>query len=234
MDSPGVRRSGHTAAVRRVVLSGSAHRQHSRNMPFARIILFGIMVNLLGFSPVFAQSAQTSGPDLDRSVFGFAGLFVREDIWESALFLSADYEENFLFGAGFQEFFLSGPLDLNIGAEAGIAGRFGESSSAEFWGGVVVRHPGFAVFDTVRVSPAMTFGLSAITDTIGREREQEISDGGDATLLFYLGPEINFSLLQHPRFEVFYRLHHRSGAWGTLGDMRGAANANVVGMRVRF
>ena len=203
-------------------------------MKFAREIAYGLSLYLLGSSPVSAQSLLKPDTELDQSVFGFGGLLVREDIWDSALFLTADYEENFLFGAGYQQFFLSGPLDLSVGAEAGIAGRFGEGSSAEFWGGAVVRHPGFTVLDTVRISPAMTFGLSVITDTIGREREQEISDGGDATLLFYLGPEINFSLPQHPRAEVFYRLHHRSGAWGTLGDMRGAANANVVGFRWRF
>jgi hypothetical protein len=68
----------------------------------------------------------------------------------------------------------------------------------------------------------------------GREERLEAESGGDATLLFYLAPELNFSLAAYPNAELFWRLHHRSGAWETLGDMDGAANANVVGARVGF
>jgi hypothetical protein len=35
-------------------------------------------------------------------------------------------------------------------------------------------------------------------------------------VLFYLAPETNFALVDHPETELFLRLQHRSGAWETL------------------
>jgi hypothetical protein len=124
---------------------------------------------------------------------------------------------------------------LNFGIEAGLAGRFGDRDAAEFWSGAVARYDGLVLFESVHVSPAFTFGLSAVTDTLeGREERREVGKDGDATLLFYMGPELNFSTPSHPEIELFARVHHRSGAWGTLGDMHGAANATVIGFRRRF
>ena len=50
-----------------------------------------------------------------------------------------------------------------------------------------------------------------------------ISDNGNASWLFYLGPEVAFSLPRHPRWELVYRLHHRSGASSLLGNMGGTS-----------
>jgi hypothetical protein len=75
-------------------------------------------------------------------------------------------------------------------------------------------------------------GFSAVTNAMpGREGSNESERNGDATLLFYLGPELNLSLVSRPNVEIFWRLHHRSGAWGTLGDMHGAANVQTVGLK---
>ena len=53
-------------------------------------------------------------------------------------------------------------------------------------------------------------------------------------LLFYLGFEAAFSLPEQPNAEVVLRLHHRSGAYGTLGGLKEGNNATVVGFRQRF
>jgi hypothetical protein len=169
-----------------------------------------------------------------QNIFVFAGKSVDEKMFESMNLFGADYEDNVLVGLGYQRFFYE-TMQISLGLEGGLAGRFGDKDSAEFWGGVVGRYDGFVLFDTLKIAPAFTFGLSAITDTMaGREEEKEENKEGDATLLFYLGPEINFSLAGHPNVEMFWRLHHRSGAQGTLGDMTGAVNANVFGVRVDF
>lgn len=171
---------------------------------------------------------------LTQNIFLFGGPSVDDNIEDAANPFTADYEDNVVVGGGYQRFFYES-LDISIGAEAGLAGRFGDKSSAEFWGGVVGRFDGLVLFDTLKIAPAFTFGLSAITDTMaGREERLEDRADGDATLLFYLGPELNFSLAAYPNVEVFWRLHHRSGAWETLGDMKGAANANVFGARIGF
>jgi hypothetical protein len=47
------------------------------------------------------------------------------------------------------------------------------------------------VFNLVHIGAAVTFGLSAVTNSIGREEDRVIGRGGDAHLLYYLGPEID-------------------------------------------
>jgi hypothetical protein len=189
-----------------------------------------------GFSlPATAQSAfdpiLLSRTSLDKAAFAFGGAMTASDDNPFVL----EYEDNLVFGTGYQQFFLEWPRHLLFGVEAGLAGRFGKSDSAEVWGGAVARYDGFRLFDTLRVAPAFTFGLSAVTSpTEGRESRNEIRDEGDATLLFYLGPELSFSLASRPEIEVFARIHHRSGAWGTLNNMHGAGNASTLGIRYRF
>ncbi|MNL69083.1 hypothetical protein D3C87_1938980 [compost metagenome] len=85
------------------------------------------------------------------------------------------------------------------------------------------------------VSPSFTAGLSLVSDAQpGRERQEEIKDNGNANVLFYLGPEINVSFSDESSTEFFWRLHHRSGGGKTLGNMKGATNANVFGVRYKF
>lgn len=85
----------------------------------------------------------------------------------------------------------------------------------------------------------MVAGLSVVTNPIGIERVREIQNSGDATLLYYLGPEIRLTFDALPETEFVYRVHHRSGAGEvsflpTLGDMVEGANANVFGIRLPF
>lgn len=203
-------------------------------------IALGVALSAWAAMPAPASAADPYAPPvppsglLTQNIFLFAGPSVNEDMLASANLFGADYEDNLLVGGGYQRFFHES-LQISLGLEVGAAGRFGDTNSAEFWGGVVGRYDGFVLFDTVKIAPAFTFGLSAITDTMaGREERLEDKYDGDASLLFYLGPEINLSLVEHPNVEVFWRLHHRSGAWETLGDMKGATNANVFGVRVGF
>lgn len=154
----------------------------------------------------------------------------QEDMFNPLGPFGMDYEDNFLLGGGYQRFFLTSS-GLSFGWEVGTALRFGEDVSGELWGGGVLRYDGLVLGD-VRISPAISFGLSAVTNTMGVEAEREaFTAGGDATLLFYSGPEINLSWKDNPNMEVFMRVQHRSGGWGALGEMGDGANANSVGMR---
>lgn len=189
---------------------------------------------LLVLAAVFLTfDTSVAGPDLltsqpiDQAVFGFGGaVFKRIDP------PTEGFEDNYVLGGGYQ--LLWGDRDgYQIGLEAGLAGRFGEISSLEGWAGVVGRS-NFQL-GVVRVTPALTFGLSAVTDTMaGGETRREEQYDGDASLLFYLGPELNFGLEDLPDTELFVRMHHRSGAWGTLGNIHGAADVLTLGVRYHF
>lgn len=187
----------------------------------------------LPFSP--AAAFDLRAPRAPQAVFGFGGVMTEEDMGRSANPLTVDYERRTVLGGGYQHFLHETPRGLQLGMEVGAAVRAIAGLTAELWAGPVLRHEGIVLFDTLRVAPSFTAALSAVSDAHpGRERELEARSDGNAHLLFYLGPEISLSRADAPEVEAFWRLHHRSGANGTLGDMRGAMNANVVGLRWRY
>lgn len=121
---------------------------------------------------------------------------------------------------------------VSVGVEAGLAARFGRDFTGEAWAGVSLGHEGWSI-GPVTVAPALVVGLSAVTAASGIEARRAGANG-DASFLFYLGPEIALRHKSLPNVELVYRIHHRSGAWHTLGNMRDAYNANVIGLRFAF
>lgn len=170
----------------------------------------------------------------DESIFAFGGVLTTGNMHQSARPLRVGYEGNSILGFGYQNF---SPRDraFHVGMEVGAATRLGGRATNEFWAGVVMRHDGADIGPNLRIASALTVGLSHITATHrGRETALEERYEGNATTLFYLGPELSLSRADTPGREVFWRLHHRSGGGQTLGNMKGAANANVIGFRYTF
>ena len=177
--------------------------------------------------PALANDLLLTPEPMDEAFFGFAGRMMAE-VYNPF----RGWEDNYYLGAGYQRLW-GDPDGFRYGGEVGVTGRFGQESSLEGWAGVVGRYDW--TIGPVRAGASLTFGLSAVTNTlVGRERESEEFHGGNAALLFYLAPELNLSLAEHPETELFLRLHHRSGAWETLGDMAAGADAGVVGLRWHF
>lgn len=199
-----------------------------------RPILSGASVALAAMLLAAPSATAQPMPSPDQRVFAFGGAFVSGNMDDALNPISAEYEGNRVLGVGYQYYFGALGAGFQLGSELGLALRVGDISSAEAWAGLVLRHDGIVLADAIRVSPSFTFGVSAVTDGIGVERDREAEHAGDSTLLFYLGPEISLSAAENPQLEVFWRLHHRSGAWGTLGGMGDTANANVVGVRWHF
>ena len=196
------------------------------------------LLGLITLQTSTAARADTSEQYMDGSgqeaIFGFGGAMTREDMLKSAALIPVDYEKNYIIGGGYQLF----PYEIGaikLGVEAGIAARFGEGFTGEVWGGGVVRYDQIRLGDSLFLSPAFTAGLSFVNKAHpGREADEEREDQGNARALFYLGPEVNLSFSENSNTEFFWRLHHRSGAWRTLGNMKGATNANVIGVRYKF
>jgi hypothetical protein len=193
-----------------------------------------------------------SQPNLKQSVFVFAGRTNSGNIGNTFVYgVGAPrtiFYDNYIVGGAYQRDFLQFNSGLLVGAEVGFADRFGHYKiccdmvsysnsvihSAELWGGVSFRHQGFALFDTIRISPGFVFGLSAISNPIGQEGLHQIDHQGSAKILFYLGFDLAFALANLPNTELVFRVQHRSGAYGTLGGMKEGNNANVIGIRQRF
>ena len=194
----------------------------------------------------------TSSAHLKQSVFGFAGRTNSGNLGSTFAFGIGNpgtiFFDNYIVGGAYQRDFIQFNSEILIGAEVGIADQFGTyriccdtvvrsdgvAHSAELWGGVSFRHEGPTLFDTLRVSPGVVFGLSAISNPIGQEGLNQIAHQGSAKVLFYLGFDLAFSLASAPNTELVFRIQHRSGGYGTLGGMKEGNNANVVGIRHRF
>jgi hypothetical protein len=167
-----------------------------------------------------------------NSIFVFGGQFTTEIISKSLLPWAA-HENNYIVGGAYERDLFQ-RWGVAFGTEIGLADRFGMGNSVEGWAGLQVRYTGLVLFDSVRITPGFTFGLSAITKPVGIEAVREADAQGNATLLGYLGPELAVSFMGFPTLEFVYRLQHRSGAFGHLGGMKEGANANVFGVRYRF
>ena len=184
--------------------------------------------------PAFAQAEVPAVPQTeDQKIFVFGGR-MGESTMDRMLFpFTADYEDAIILGGGYQQYFAEPFDDFKVGLEVGAAIRTGPQTTGELWAGTVGRYDGWVIDDTVRISPSLTFGISAVTDTMGIEAEREQADRLSGDILFYLSPEISFATMDNPQSEVFWRLHHRSGAWNTFGG-GGTANATTIGIRTSF
>ena len=168
-----------------------------------------------------------------ESIFVFGGFFSTGSMNDASHVFQAPYDGNSIIGLGYQRYPWS-MGDIHLGWEIGVAGRFGTGHTGELWSGPTIRYDGIVIPGLLKVTPSFTAGLSAVSDTMGIERVRERIHKGDGSLLFYLGPELALSTTDHPNLELFYRLHHRSGAWGTLGKFGEGYNASVIGVRYRY
>ncbi|MCZ7854159.1 hypothetical protein O9X99_13610 [Agrobacterium salinitolerans] len=200
-------------------------------------------MNITARLPLAAMIALVATPSLasedmtlqtSEAIFGFGGVLTKEDMLKSAALIPVEYERNAILGGGYQ-FYPYHIGNVKLGGEIGVAARFGKGFTGEVWAGPVARYEQIRLGERLFITPSFTAGLSLVTDAQrGREREQEIKDDGNANVLFYLGPEINVSFSEDSPTEFFWRLHHRSGGGKTLGNMKGATNANVFGVRYKF
>lgn len=197
------------------------------------------MFRLLAFLVLVISSVNTSfagQKSSSESVSFFAGIFSESSFpGDANIPFGGNIESNYNFGAIYHRDFLELGSGFFVGGEIGGALRFGEGEpfSGEVFGGATIRHQGVDL-GPVNIAPRLTFGLSAVTNTIGVETERANAAGTDGTLLFYLGPEISLGFKQLPKTEFFYRTHHRSGLLKTLENMTGGHNAHVFGVRQNF
>ena len=169
----------------------------------------------------------------DRNMFAFGGRLTAEALPESFNVPGVSYEDNGILGVGMQRWTWQG-RHVDIGYEGGLAHRFGQDTTTEAWAGIGLRCCRYRLTRNLVLTPSIIFGLSYVDAAHrGREADQVARNDGDAQLLFYLAPEIELAA-PNTDWAVFWRLHHRSGGRQTLGNMRGATNANVVGVRLRF
>ncbi|HTN63981.1 MAG TPA: hypothetical protein VL147_20900 [Devosia sp.] len=203
-----------------------------RLMPLMTV---GATATIMLVATPLAAMAQYNAPDaarLDRNLFVFGGPFQHEWVWDTTMFWKDHYEDNFFAGVGYQNFLYHTDFGLRAGVEIGLGLRSGPQASGEAWLGAVARYDGLRLGD-LNLAPAVTAGLSLVTDTIGVEAERARNIGQSVPVLFYLGPEISISHADNPNAELMLRIQHRSGGYGIIAPIDGS-NAATLGMRFAF
>lgn len=172
--------------------------------------------------------------DRKWAVTVYGGRLAEEDI-EDLYTLSASYSKSsYLFTAALARrmasFFNDG---LIFELEGQVVKHFDYMDHWEINGLGIFRLPFFSKSDFLNMSLAWGGGLSYATEVPANEIEEAIEDGGDAEkLLFYMMVELTFNLPQAPQWNILLRLHHRSGAAGTLGDS--GSNFVCAGLKYYF
>ena len=200
------------------------------------VAILGLVAGLATAAPALAFDPNAGLSDADRNVFFFGGRFHSTSFYQSPWVWTLPYDDAFFLGAGYQQFFYRSDWNFSLGWETGVGARYDMHgpASLEAWGGLVFRHDGVVLFDTFRISPALTAGFSATTDFVASERERAEYIDFTGHLLVYLGPELAVTPVDNPNVEGFFRVQHRSGAFGLIVDGLNGSNAVNVGVRFKF
>lgn len=192
------------------------------------------MTASLLFAATLLHAAPLSALERDQSLMLFGGSYMTGPFPGLTLIPYADDPEGtYLLGAAYRKELYTFNYGFEMGFEVGAAARFGDGFSGEAFGGPYLRHEGLTL-GPITISPGFVAGLSAVSSAMGIEKARERRYDGDATLLFYLGPELSFTYKAWPNLELVVRTHHRSGEKGTLGNFGEGHNANVFGIRYKF
>lgn len=223
---------------------------HLRGLGFVAALAVSVDATTCRADPSAIEFARPEAAASQNSVSAFGGLMSTRSLGATITFDFNKHPayDNYIAGLAYDRDVWTVAKVLKLGLEVGAADRFGHYKiccdtkvwsshlvhSGELWGGARLRYEGLVLFDRLRIAPAVTLGLSATTNSIGRERERELSQHGNARLLFYFGPELAFSLTRHENIELTFGVHHRSGANRALGGIEEGYDANTLGLRYRF
>jgi hypothetical protein len=124
------------------------------------------------------------------------------------------------------------PIDFEL--EGGIAKRFGDAAGGhqvEFDLIPMARWKYFPWNDYLYTNFRLgLIGASYVTGISDFERHFD-SSGHSARFLNFLVPELTFAPSADSSFEVFVRVHHRSGIYGLIDNVHGASNYIAGGIR---
>lgn len=124
---------------------------------------------------------------------------------------------------------------LSIEAEVGGGYRYQNLNGIELWAGLFLRYHGFPWDHLLKTTLAISTGISYVNKQPLSERPTPAMPNRETSnFLHYFSPEVSFALPRYRQHEVFTRLHHRSGVFGTFNGVGGGADTVTLGYRYRF
>jgi hypothetical protein len=107
-------------------------------------------------------------------------------------------------------------------------------TAGEFWAALSFRWTAFPWNDVVKTTIALAEGASLATSVEREERRESVPGHTGSVVLNFFSPEITFAPPSVSAYELFFRLHHRSGIFGLINNVEGGAQYETIGIRVHF
>jgi hypothetical protein len=145
--------------------------------------------------------------------------------------LQADYEHSYLGAFAVGKEFWTYKDYIGMEAEGQIVKHWELQDHFEFNALLVIRWLPFPWDDHVDTSFAFGNGISYATED---PKIEEWAHDSVSKTLHYLMLELSFLVANQAHWNVFIRLHHRSGVFGLYNGVDGASNALGSGVRYTF
>ena len=193
------------------------------------VLLFLLVLTACLASGALAQD-DNKGNDIERSKWfltAYAGAHAQEDIHDVVTF-QPKFEDNAYIGVvALAREIWHYKKYLSFELEGQVAKHFNKDTHWELVGALVGRWNYFPWDKYVDTSLAIGDGISYYTDV----SEVEKDDDDDAQrALNYLLVEVALGLPEYPKWDLVFRIHHRSSVFGLVG----AGGSNFVGAGIKF
>jgi hypothetical protein len=157
----------------------------------------------------------------------YGGVHVQPDLEHALTFQWESFDNSYMAVAALAREFWRYEQWISLELEGQVGKFFGDDDGWQFNGLLIARWNKFPWDNYVDTSFAMGDGLSYNTEVTTVEEEDD-EDAGK--WLNYLLLELTLGLPQYPRWDLVYRIHHRSSVRGLIG----AAGSNYVTLGVKY
>jgi hypothetical protein len=208
-----------------------------KRLYFLLILIFLVILNI---SSIFAE-VENSDPndpaEPEWAVTLFNGIFTARTFGKTTFNIPGHFESNYIHGLSVSRELWKTEKHFSWELEGMFAKHHGKHKTGyqnyeEFVLAVFLRYRTFPWDNFIDTSFAIGEGLSLTSKT--PERESQRDDSESQPLLNYLAIELAFSIPKYPKASIVYRIHHRSGAFGLFGGVKGASDFYMLGLRYNF
>ena len=178
--------------------------------------------------------AETENGDSDTQHFKwfftlYGGPSIQPDLEHTAYFLWEEVEDTYIVVSALAREFWRYQQWFSFEVEGQVGKFFGDEHQWQFNGLLIGRWNKFPWDNHIDTSLALGDGLSYNTAVSDIEKEDHEEAG---KWLNYLLIELTFGLPKYPRWDLVYRIHHRSSIRALIGH--GASNYATLGFKYGF
>lgn len=175
-----------------------------------------------------------AGPDAPRFASVYAGRYTDNSLPEEiALLRPLDIEDATMVAGAYSQVIHQPSERYWWEIEGNVAQWFRDQDHTEINGLLTWRWLDFVWDDVIDTSFAFGNGLSWATSVPDLEAQFHPDTGG-TQLLWHIAVELEFAIPGTTSWSSFFRVHHRSGVFGTFDDVDGGSNVLALGVRRRL